>query len=52
MQSRELGAMKVRLLLRSSFLLLREMGRGVHIERQRQKGAACVCVEWCVHVLY
>ena len=36
-------------------LMFREMVRGVHVERQRQKGAACVraraCVEWCVHVL-
>ena len=31
-------------------LMFREMGGGgVHVERQRQKGAACV--EWCVRVL-
>ena len=35
------GAMEVRLLLRSSFSVSEDGAAGVHVERQRQKGAAC-----------
>ena len=38
------GAMEVRLLFRSSFSVSEDGEGGMHVERQRQKGAVCVRV--------